>query len=200
MESSLSRQETLDFPWSDLQQWTLDSALPRYTIQVNERAITLWRNLAKDHVELTGYPTDFLMAQSMNEGGMELPFLDQFEFTPNGGLSGQAYGLQGIAPGTVIETTPVGNVRLTIPKGFVHTQDGSLFELGEPRSSETSSAGYYSLNGMTQQQSQLAPSSSNAWGLDSDIYNLGALTAAVIGGALAVESMSHHLTVNVFWV
>jgi hypothetical protein len=36
--------------------------------------------------------------------------------------------------------------------------------------------------------------------IDADLLNLGGLTALVIGGAMAMESLSHHLTVNVFWI
>lgn len=40
----------------------------------------------------------------------------------------------------------------------------------------------------------------NRESIDPDLLQLGGLTALVIGGALAMESLSHHLTVNVFWV
>jgi hypothetical protein len=34
----------------------------------------------------------------------------------------------------------------------------------------------------------------------SMLVNLGATTGIVLGGALAVNLLSHHLTLNVFWV
>ena len=36
--------------------------------------------------------------------------------------------------------------------------------------------------------------------IDSNLVNLGATTAILLGGATAFNMLSHHLTVNVFWV
>ena len=35
---------------------------------------------------------------------------------------------------------------------------------------------------------------------DSNLINLGGMTAMLLAGASAVGMLSHHLTVNVFWV
>lgn len=221
-------ERSYELPWTDVQAWTLRDQLPRYTIQVqvedpltkktSMRVCTLWRTLEQEVTELSGYPLTFLMARhaemmeasnstwSLRTPTEILPCLDNFEFSNSGGLAGQVYGVGGVADGTWIETTPVGSVSATVPRGFVQTLDGSLFELGRP-ATETE---LYSLNGRIRTASttgrvarsiakSLATASDEPL-LDPDILNLGALTAVVIGGALALESLSHHLTVNVFWV
>ncbi len=35
---------------------------------------------------------------------------------------------------------------------------------------------------------------------DEDLVRLGGLAAVVLSGALAVDLLSHHLTINMFWV
>ena len=35
---------------------------------------------------------------------------------------------------------------------------------------------------------------------DADLVRLGGLTAAVLAGAVAIDILSHHLTINMFWV
>ena len=66
-----------------------------------------------------------------------LPLLDNFEFQSNGGVSGKIQGLRGIADGTTVQTSPLVHVQLTIPRGYVLTEDGSAaYELGFPLSEE----------------------------------------------------------------
>ena len=66
-----------------------------------------------------------------------LPLLDNFEFQSNGGVSGKIQGLRGIADGTTVQTSPLIHVQLTIPRGYVLTEDGSAaYELGFPLSEE----------------------------------------------------------------
>lgn len=159
-----------------------------------------------------------------------LPFLDAFAFETGGGLTGCVYGVQGVADGTRIRTPPVANVHVTVPRNFVRTADGSvLYELGQPdhttiaQQQQQQNSYYYSLdgtstkgwqrdgkelaasmllsakkrnNGNTMQQS----TTTTIGGIDPELLQLGGLTAIVMGGALAMESLSHHLTVNVFWV
>jgi hypothetical protein len=140
-----------------------------------------------------------------------LPFLDQFEFESNGGLSGRIYGLTGLADGTRIQTTPVKNVQMTLPKGFVQTQDGMvIYELGTPAfgaaSSTIARAGTNRMADLAAAGSRLstvAASSSSLSELpkvDDDLLKLSGLTAAVVAGATLVGALSHHLTVSVFWV
>ena len=160
--------------------------------------------------------------QPMSFSTTILPYLDQFEFTSRGGLSGRVYGVTGIADGTWIETSPLVHVETTLPKGFVMTQERILYEVGTPKmgaaaaaaaataaSTPTTSISSILFNNASLLSSINANSSSNKLVkeegetqalLDADVLNLGALTAALIGGALAFESLSHHLTVNVFWI
>ena len=148
-----------------------------------------------------------------------LPHLDGFEFKSNGGVAGQIHGLNGIADGTTIQTSPLAHVQLTIPRGYVLTEDGSsAYELGEPLSEENYKldiAGIarngripsVDVNGVAQSlKSGVEGSAGSLVDAVSDkettnmLINLGATTGIVLGGALAVNLLSHHLTLNVFWV
>lgn len=124
----------------------------------------MWRALTRENIELAGYDIEFLrlkyvdaMADDDNENGNgadsntdapvkanmkakapgALPLLDNFEFQSNGGVSGKIQGLRGIADGTTVQTSPLVHVQLTIPRGYVLTEDGSAaYELGFPLSEE----------------------------------------------------------------
>lgn len=157
-----------------------------------------------------------------------LPFLDEFEFQPSGGLCGRVYGLTGIADGTRITTTPVQNVQLTLPKGFVQTiheeggaADGSCiaYELGKPLlNDDTVDVTLpYSLDGTSNFARAILAKASNAVTTPSNnnlpngqilfdsnnnnaLVQIGGLTTLILGGAVAANLLSHHLTINVFWV
>eukprot|EP00521_Asterionellopsis_glacialis_P016327 CAMPEP_0195300776 /NCGR_PEP_ID=MMETSP0707-20130614/28107_1 /TAXON_ID=33640 /ORGANISM="Asterionellopsis glacialis, Strain CCMP134" /LENGTH=316 /DNA_ID=CAMNT_0040363561 /DNA_START=180 /DNA_END=1127 /DNA_ORIENTATION=+ len=140
-----------------------------------------------------------------------LPFLDEFEFATGGGVSGKAYGIPGIADGTKIETTGIKDVTATVPKGYVRTEDGSIaYELGIPLRD------FYSLDGTSGTKDALlntgksvtktangalASSGAGSYQEDPDamLLRLGASTGILLAGATAVNMLSHHLTVNVFW-
>lgn len=151
-----------------------------------------------------------------------LPFLDQFEFTPEGGVSGRAYGLPGIADGAMITTSAVADVEKTLPKGYIRTKDNTVaYELGIP------SGEFYSLDGtagaVTEQArkamlgalartagsiakggaasggTDLARAGSGGDG-DDMMIKLAGSTGILLAGATAMSMLSHHLTVNVFWV
>lgn len=130
------------------------------------------------------------------------------------------YGVPGLRDGTRIETSPVGQVEVTIPLGYVLTEDiGIGYELGSPLSDEGETP--YSLGGVTRTAGQAAGSLSKAAasnmaamtrkGLASSstgddessnamLLQLGASTGLLLAGATAMSMLSHHLTVNVFWV
>jgi hypothetical protein len=199
------------------------------------KVYTLWRTMSQEVTELTGYPIPFLQerlqAVKVDDSGAPgapgtvlpsseiLPFLDEFESA--GGLSGRVYGVAGVADGTRIQTTPVGNVQITVPRGFVRTADGSvIYELGRPRSTDKEDS--FSLSGMSSSASarskalRAVQEEASAWAgslsnvgadlkntdgdVDADLVRLGGLTAVVLSGALAVDLLSHHLTINMFWV
>lgn len=239
----------LDLPWSDLQEWALRDQYQRFTVQApvtvggkeTMKIYTLWRTMSQEVIEISGYPIPFLQdrlqaitAQDDAAGtpgtyvlvpsSDVLPFLDEFEFESQGGLSGRVYGVAGVADGTRIQTTPVGDVQVTVPRGFVRTADGSvIYELGRPVStSATSDNSSYSLSDMASSADARSKAlrkvqdEASAWAgslsnikadlnlkeadVDSDLIRLAGITAVVLGGALAVDLLSHHLTINMFWV
>jgi len=219
----------------------------------------MWRALTRENIELAGYDIEFLrlkyvdeMADDDNDSGNEyengntntntdapvktkakapgaLPLLDNFEFQSNGGVSGKIQGLRGIADGTTVQTSPLVHVQLTIPRGYVLTEDGSAaYELGFPLSEERYSVDIAKMNVNMPNMSM----SNMAMSIDGDelkrtiqsgveetgkvassiavsvgdrettnmLVNLGASTAILLGGATAFNMLAHHLTVNVFWV
>jgi hypothetical protein len=216
-------QRKLDMPWNELQAWALRDNLSKYTVQVvvptengkdTMRVYTLWRTLSNEVTALSGYPLQFLVdryQEIRDEFGIQtstdiLPYIDGYTFEADGGLTGCVYGVAGVAQGTQIQTTPVAQVQTTLPKGYVLTQEGIVYELGLP----TSSTGDSSFDGRSKMVDRAAASLQSAVAdstklteavvQDGELVRLGALTAVIIGGAWAVESLSHHLTVNVFWV
>ena len=159
-----------------------------------------------------------------------LPLLDQFEFQSNGGVSGQIQGLKGIADGTTVQTSPLVHVQLTVPRGYVLTEDGSsAYELGVPVSEDFYSLDIAKMNmntnmgkhmqdmdagdmagvvkagveGTGKLAGNMASAAITSAGDEETtrmLVNLGATTGILLGGAMAVNLLSHHLTVNVFWV
>jgi len=143
----------------------------------------------------------------------ELPLLESFEFHPDGGVSGLSYGLPGIADGVSIRTTAVTDIEKTVIMGYVRTADGSAaFELGSPAGSIYSedmrqnmlenvarTAGTLMRSGVPP---AVVPASAGGGGdaMDSNLVNLAGTTAMLLAAASAVGMLSHHLTVNVFWV
>ena len=150
------------------------------------------------------------------------PYMDDYTFEVGGGLTGLVYGVTGVAEGTKICTTSVGELQATIPRNYIQTGDGCIYELGRPAISKISETQIpdmmqsYSLSGNTKEQfrngketivSQFSKGiravddrANEDTVIDSDLLNLAGLTTLVLGGAMAMETLSHHLTVNVFWV
>lgn len=150
-----------------------------------------------------------------------LPYIDAYTFEVGGGVTGLVYGVSGIADGTQICTTSVGDVQSTIPRNYIQTGDGCIYELGRPAFSNDSvvqtATQSYSLSGTSKHwfrdgketASLIAKktripafddNTKNESIIDSDLLQLAGLTALVLTGSMAMETLSHHLTVNVFWV
>ena len=156
-----------------------------------------------------------------------LPMVDDFEFASNGGVVGRAYGIPGVADGTRINTPPLVSVEQTIPLGYVTTEEDELgvsfsYELGicasnsvysldgTERSSALLSARRLVSEGAVDSSKRLADVAKDMQvsgsGLLSDAESnrdlayLGGATAMLLASATAVGMLSHHLTVNVFWV
>jgi len=223
----------LDLPWGDRQAWALKDNIQKYIVDIpqleNENGIityAMWRALTRDVLELAGYDIRFLRQkyeQVLKEEGGDvnvkapavLALLDNFEFKSNGGVAGSIEGLAGIADGTTVQTSPLAHVRLTVPRGYVLTEDGSsAYELGVPLSQEVYSLDIAKMNinvndvaktfasgveGTSRVASNIAVSVGDKETTNM-LVNLGATTAILLGGATAFNMMAHHLTVNVFWV
>ncbi|KAL7536595.1 hypothetical protein ACHAXR_007274 [Thalassiosira sp. AJA248-18] len=248
-------------PWSDVQEWALSDNLAKFTVFIpppitggTPKRYAMWRTLTREVPELAGYPIPFLLqmhqrslkkesssstssssrtSSSMGETPGVLPMVDNFEFTSNGGIVGNAYGLPGIADGTRIQTPSLISAEKSVPLGYVTTQGesnsendvGFSYELGTCASSSSSSV--YSLDG-TERSAALAAArrlvvegavdsskqvanvakdmAVTGSGLlsdteaNKDLAYLGGATAMLLASATAVGMLSHHLTVNVFWV
>ncbi|KAG7341487.1 hypothetical protein IV203_023439 [Nitzschia inconspicua] len=237
---------TDSYPWSEAQEWALRDNLPKYLVRISQKnqqstkstqtpataslsTVVLWRSLLQDVPELAGYPVKVLQAKykerqkNMNDDASSnvgeignLPFLQDYEFSTQGGVCGTVYGLVGVADGSRIETAVVTNVQETLPLGYVQTGDGSMaFEMGRPLTDASQSNGVDSsawrvISGAsvasTQQLAKAGlKNGSNALveGVsegDGYLMRLGALTGIVLAGSTALNMLSHHMTVNVFWV
>jgi len=245
--------QQLELPWGQRQKWALKDNISKYVVdipQLNQGNVAggsasllesptstyvMWRAMTRDIMELAGYNVEFLQSkylETMNENDNDpkyitipgaLPLIDKFEFQSNGGVSGRIEGLAGIADGTTIQTSPLVHVQLTIPRGYVLTEDGSAaYELGIPLSEEkfsfdltnmlkVNSGNTNNVNALWQDTvrsgvQETGKVAMNVAGSVSDrdtrdmLVNVGAATAILLGGATAVNLLSHHLTVNVFWV
>jgi len=147
-----------------------------------------------------------------------LPYLDDFSFAAAGGVSGKVYGIPGLADGTRIETSAVTNVEVTLPRGFVRTSDGkAAYELGRPMRNDgfaeattSNDLAKKSLSdAATARSFELLKTVKNAArsgvaepgeGSDEMLVRLGMSTGILLAGATAMNMLSHHLTVNIFWV
>jgi hypothetical protein len=214
-----------------------------------KRIIILWRNLLNDTPELTGYPISFLSEQMKSimrdilqnptaelsstdlvlnhvnkdaeiDWDQVLPYIDAYTFEVGGGVTGLVYGVTGVADGNQICTTSVGDVQTTIPRNYIQTGDGCIYELGRPAFSNDlavqTATQSYSLSGtskawfrdgketaslIVKKTRVLADDNTKKESfIDSDLLQLAGLTTLVLTGAMAMETLSHHLTVNVFWV
>ena len=170
--------------------------------------------------------TELALKQAINDAEIDWdlvsPYMDAYTFEMGGGVTGLAYGVTGVADGTQICTSSVGDVQSTILRNYILTGDGCLYELGRPAFSKDSLSQVaaqdlsYSLSGTTKEwfrngkeTASLIVKNSRAIvneikdddaAIDSDLWQLAGLTTLVLSGAMAMETLSHHLTVNVFWV
>jgi len=229
-----------EMPWSEFQEWALKDNLPQYMIHIDDTndekeglsflSLFLWRTMLRDVPELAGYEISFLRkmyptvvkkyykkSNIPQSPPVLLPYLDQFHFEKEGGLTGRIYDLPGIADGSEIQTPPLSNIHVTLPKGYV-VSGKIVYELGYPTGSEKmidSFSRSHILRTLAETQKNLSlmsksvASTTNSNSLlnqnenDADLImlrNVGGATAILLAGATAVNLLSHHLTVNVFWV
>jgi hypothetical protein len=227
--------DRFSLPWTDFQEWALRDHILKYVVSVPRKGAdkpelyALWRTMTREVVELSGYPVDMLRKKykkqlaeepnTMSSNPGILPLLDEYEFATAGGLSGRVYGIPGVADGSKIETSSVSEVQLTLPKGYVLTDDASIvYELGTPmRNSYTTidnvdsaigsaqslaSGAMQTAGDMAEGALRTAASTTESASLPEDamLVRLGASTGILLAGATAINLLSHHLTVNMFWV
>jgi hypothetical protein len=150
-----------------------------------------------------------------------LPMLDDFEFSLEGGIVGKIYGLPGVSDGSRIQTSALVQAERTVPFGYVTALNddgaGLSYELGtmmKTSPSNPSPSSEYSLvetaMGAALVPRQIADVTKGVMETGSsllsddeanrDLAYIGGTTAVVLALASAVGALSHHLTVNVFWV
>ena len=138
-----------------------------------------------------------------------LPFLQDYAFSSGGGISGYVYGMDGVSDGSRIETSSVKDIKESLPRGFIQTSDGhASFELGNPLQTDdgaiekTSPVKDLSLEGISNiaTTDQIRSLINNVDDGDGMLLRLGALSGVLLAGATAFNMLSHHMTVNVFWV
>lgn len=122
--TSSSNNPELDMPWNEWQEWAVRDNLPKYTVMIGGVQYALWRSMVRDVTELAGYDVAFVrkIHQSKTSSTTTprlLPLLDQFQFESQGGITGTAYGIAGIAQGATIQTPPLVHMEDTLPKGYV---------------------------------------------------------------------------------
>lgn len=118
--------------------------------------------------------------------------------------------MKGFADGTSVQTSELVQVQLTIPRGYVLTKDGSsAYELGLPLSEEGYSLDIARMRiNMNEDEIKkgLVSSIEKTGQVIGDqetttlLLNLGSATAILLASATAINMLSHHMTVNVFWV
>jgi hypothetical protein len=224
--------KNLDLPWGDRQKFALIDSIKKYSVDIPQikadngsTTYVMWRAMMKDTIELAGYDPQFLqnMCQNLIETDQEdnidfdrvpgiLPLLDQFEFAKNGGISGKIQGLRGIADGTTVQTSPLAHVQLTVPRGYVLTEDGSAaYELGSPQSDKFYSLDFAkmsldedtitsALTNGAKETGRVVTEVATSQETTNMLVNVGASTVTLLGGATLVNMISHHMTINVFWV
>lgn len=211
-------------PWSQFQDYCLRDNLSKYVVSLSvdgkegskQQLYALWRTMMREVPELSGYDIDFLRDvhfqqlkrdnenATLTETPKVLPMLDDYNFESSGGLSGRVYGIPGVADGTNIVTTSIASI-LTVSQGYVQTEDGAAtYELGTPHRDA------YSLDDANTRVQEFSSQALNiaSQGLsatpdedpDTQLVRLGYITAVMLAGATAVDMLSHHLTLEVFWV
>lgn len=199
-------------------------------------SFALWRSLQQEVPELSGYPLEFLQNQVVDnsddddildgshvqpfDGAINnpklgiLPFLQDYEFTSDGGVRGYVFGLDGISDGSCIETSAVTNIKESLSKGYIQTSDGyACYELGSPAQNDerntakgtlstTAAVTKFTLEKMSNSGSTNGFRSLFGSMKDDDpiLLRFGATSGILLAGATALNLLSHHLTVNFFWV
>lgn len=189
-----------------------------------------WRAMVQEVPEFNGFPVEYvrdryqrlLLSSSLVEGEdasdydkkskkklptkilpKMLPLLEQYAFVraSSDQLTGYGYGITNIADGTLMTTPTLKGTEVTIPLGYVQSDDGvSVYELGTPKysSSFADDEDFYSLdiaNSISKSSISILPDKA-----DGMLVNLGLLTGFLLASATAVNTISHHVSVHVYWV
>jgi len=193
----------------------------------NNYSFILWNTMINEVTELHGYTISYLstkLSQNMNMAlvPVPVPYMTNYEFVNNGGIKGEVYNKEGIADGSIIITNPLMNVRNTLPNGYVQTISnndndndtiGIIYELGYAlsysndklqRQQQYSSIILQSLSNANNNIMTTATTNANTNTENNYIFdlvkNVGGVTAIALGSGIVYNLLTHHLTVNVFWV
>ena len=154
--------------------------------------------------ELCGYPMETVI--ELHGRGVSqslLPFIDDYELSAGATITGNVYGMPGLKDGTVVTTGELDSIEDTLPS-YARTKDRkALYELGEPKS-KLSSLGLSSTVSPSRLnlKNLIAPAAAPTGGalLGGELGAITAITGGTLTAAALIGSLSHHLTVNVFWV
>lgn len=180
--------------------------------------IVLWRTLLREVAELSGYDISIIQKQYhlLSKAYTEihptlsetvLPYLDQYEFQLHGGVSGVVYGLPGILDGTRIQTSSLIQSEYTISRGFIQTQEEYMaYELGEPFNPTNTGGNRIQKQVISIAASVFDKTSDRTVALEERstlspwVQPFTVTLVTLTGVAALVNVLSHHLTINVFWV
>jgi len=195
-DSVNSEQTSSPLPWTSSQTWALsDLPYTPYSITLNTKTYILWRRLSTSTPELSGYPIPTLISKYTGPGDPTLlPYLTSYTLKSDNKIKGKVYNLPGLQDGTVIETERLDHLINTLPD-YAVTEKGFLYELGEVKEEDT-----YVGGGILGDGVKIPKINLGGVNVNGDITNLAVLSGTVLAGAGAVNLLSHHLTVNMFWV
>ncbi len=194
-------------PWTKFQDWALSDNIMDYVVPNTSPPVILYRSLISSVPELTGYETSVIQSHlrdikempqfaALSDGGSgALPFLDNIEVSADDTLTGDVYSLPGVTDGTRIRTARLSNLSLTLPSHYAVSVDSKLFyELGT-LSSASASLEVPKLSALPSLDQSMLTSAN-----EIPLNSIVALSAAVISSSFLFNLLSHHLTLNVFWV
>ena len=152
------------------------------------------------HTEETGGKTIKSIKLPTNILPELLPLLDGYTFEKNDQMRGYAYNINGVADGTILTTPPLKSISTSVSKGWIESEVGGIvYELGVPLEmyNKSKKANFYSLDFGNAANDSLYVS---GLAKDTTLLNLGALTGMLLLSATAFNSISHHVSIHVYWV
>ena len=195
-----------------------------------DRMAARWRALVRDVPELNGFDVEYVRSRyerllekydvnvndddAVGDAGSTtepstkmptmvlpelLPLLDGYSFEKNDQMTGFAFNIPGVADGTTLTTPPLKSISAAVSKGWVESEDSSVvYELGVPFEAFNLSGGgkSYSLDYAKQASGSIVSGLVD----DKALASLGAVTGMLLASAAAFNTISHHMSVHVYWV